>query len=126
VGTYWHDIRYGVRTLIKRPLFTTIAIVTIALGIGVNSAIFSVVNGVLLEPLPLRNPDRLVRPAVISPRGFEISMSIPNFRDWRERSHSFESFGANMSRNHTLTGIDRPDASSSRTRRGRARHPSPW
>jgi len=109
VGTTWQDIRFGIRTLVKRPYFTAIAIVTIALGIGANSAIFSVVNGVLLEPLPLRDPDRLVRPAVISPRGFEISMSIPNFRDWRERSRSFESFGANMSRNHTLTGIDRPE-----------------
>jgi putative ABC transport system permease protein len=109
MGTVWQDVRYGVRTLIRRPYFTTIAIVTIALGIGANTSIFSVVNGVLLEPLPLHEPDALVTPAVIGTRGFEISLSIPNFRDWRERSRSFESFGANMSRNHTLTGIDRPE-----------------
>lgn len=109
MGTVWQDVRYGVRTLTKRPFFTTIAIVTIALGIGANTSIFSVVNGVLLEPLPLHEPEELVTPAVIGTRGFEISLSIPNFRDWRERSRSFESFGANMSRNHTLTGDDRPE-----------------
>ncbi|MGD8868700.1 MAG: ABC transporter permease, partial [Gemmatimonadales bacterium] len=109
MATTIQDIRYGIRTLTKRPLFAAIAIVTIALGIGANSAIFSVVNGVLLEPLPLKDPDRLVTANVISPRGFRISLSIPNFRDWRERSRSFDGFGANMSRNVTLTGIDRPE-----------------
>jgi hypothetical protein len=104
----WQDVRYGMRTLLKRPAFTTIAVATIALGIGANTSIFSVMNGVLLEPLPLRDPAHLVTPNVISPRGFEISLSIPNFKDWRERSRSFASFGANMSRNMTLTGIDRP------------------
>lgn len=105
----WQDVRYGVRALLKRPGFTAIAVATIALGIGANTSIFSIVNGVLLEPLPLHDPGQLVTPNVISPRGFEISLSIPNFRDWRERSRSFQSFGANMSRNMTLTGIDRPE-----------------
>jgi putative ABC transport system permease protein len=109
MGSIWQDIRFGLRTLRKRPGFTAIAVLTIALGIGANTSIFSIVNGVLLEPLPLHQPDGLVTPNVISPRGFEISLSIPNFKDWRERSRSFESFGANMSRNMTLTGIDRPE-----------------
>lgn len=114
MGTIWQDIRYGSRTLLKRPTFTFIAVLTIALGVGANSAIFSVVSGVLLEPLPLREPGELVTPEVISPRGYSISLSIPNFKDWRERSRSFASFGANMSRNVTLTGIDRPEIIRSR------------
>ncbi|NIN72161.1 MAG: FtsX-like permease family protein [Gemmatimonadetes bacterium] len=109
MGSLWQDLRYGVRTLLKRPGFTAIAVVTIALGIGATTSIFSVVNGVLLEPLALREPGRLVFPNVIGPRGYEISLSIPNFKDWRERSRSFETFGANMSRRMTLTGIDRPE-----------------
>jgi putative ABC transport system permease protein len=109
MGPIWQDVRYGLRSLRKHPGFTIIAVLTIALGIGANTSIFSIVNGVLLEPLPLRQPERLVTPNVISSRGFEISLSIPNFKDWRERSRSFEAFGANMSRNMTLTGIDRPE-----------------
>lgn len=112
--TVWQDIRYGIRTLLKRPSFTIIAVLTIALGIGANTAIFSIVSGVLLEPLPLRQPGELVIPDVISPQGYSISLSIPNFKDWRERSRSFESFGANMSLNVTLTGIDRPEIIRSR------------
>jgi putative ABC transport system permease protein len=109
MGPTWQDVRYGFRTLLKRPGFALIAVLTIALGIGANTSIFSIVNGVLLEPLPLHEPQDLVTPDVISSRGFSISLSIPNFKDWRERSRSFESFGANMSNNLTLTGIDRPE-----------------
>jgi len=108
-GTVLQDLRFGLRALRKRPAFTAISILTLGLGIGGTTAIFSVVNGVLLEPLPLHEPDRLVIPDVIGPRGYEISLSIPNFRDWRERSRSFETFGGNMGWRMTLTGIDRPE-----------------
>jgi len=109
VNSLWQDLRYGVRALLKRPGFAAVAVITIGLGIGASTAIFSVVNGLLIEPLPLHEPDRLVIPNVIAPTGYEISLSIPNFRDWRERNRSFESFGGNLSWNMTLTGLDRAE-----------------
>jgi putative ABC transport system permease protein len=105
----WRDIRFSVRSLIKRPGFTLVAVLTIAIGVGANTAIFSVFNAVLLEPLPVHEPSELVLPDVIAPTGFSISLSIPNFRDWRDRNRSFESFGAVMGNSRTLTGGDRPE-----------------
>ncbi len=107
--TLRQDIHFALRMLFKRPGFTAIAVVTIALGIAANTSIFSVVNGVLLQPLPLHEPDRLVVPNVIAPSGFEISLSIPNFKDWREQNTTFASMGANATRSRTLTGGERPE-----------------
>ncbi len=109
MSTVLQDLWYALRALRKRPAFTAVVVATIAIGIGANTAIFSVVNGVLLQPLPLEKPDELVVPDVISTQGFSISLSIPNFRDWRERNRVFESFGANMTRTPTLTSGDRPE-----------------
>jgi predicted permease len=84
------DIRYGIRSLLKRPGFTAVAIITLALGIGANTAMFSIVNAVLLRPLPYEEPDRLVW---MSEFGDEVAnrwVSYPNFVDWRDRNHSFE------------------------------------
>ncbi len=108
------DVRYGVRNWAKRPGFTAVAMITIALGVGSTAAIFSVVNGVLLAPLPVSDPDDLVAVNVISTRGYEISLSIPNFRDWKERNRTFESFAANAGRSYTMTGGDRPEILSGR------------
>ena len=105
----WKDVRFSIRTLHKRPGFTAVAVLTIALGISATTAIFSVVKAVLLEPLPVREPGELVVPDVIAPSGFSISLSIPNFRDWSERSRTFSSWGANASRWRTLTGEGRPE-----------------
>jgi putative ABC transport system permease protein len=94
--TFWQDLRYGARMLFKKPGFTLIAILTLALGIGANTAIFSVVNGVLLRPLPYREPDRLARVYSEFPtmnlRKFWISP--PEYMDVQKEAKSWESIGA--------------------------------
>ena len=114
MGSLRQDIRFALRTLLKRPGFTAIAVLTIAIGVAACTSIFSVVNGVLLRPLPVHEPERLVQPDVIGPTGFEISLSIPNFKDWRDRNRTFETFGATAGRSRTLTGGDRPEVLSVR------------
>jgi len=86
------DLRYGLRTLLKNPGFTLVAVITLALGIGVNTAIFSVVNGVLLRPLPFNQPERIVTLWENNVKdGIERDdVSPANFLDWRDRSRSFE------------------------------------
>src|ERR1700689_2792193 len=106
--TLIRDLRYGVRTLCKNPGFTAIAILTMALGIGANTAIFSVVNGVLLRPLPFRDPSRLVLIAEKSPFPV-ISTSRENYLDWRDQSRSFEAMEATRSGSIRLTGAGEPD-----------------
>ncbi len=110
MGSVWQDVRFTVRTLVKRPKFAVLAVATIALGIGANTAIFSIVNAVLLSPLPVHQPERLVLPRIYAPvTEHRISLSIPNFRDWRELNRSFETFAANRQVSRTLTGGDRPE-----------------
>src|SRR5499425_266222 len=90
------DIRYALRMLLKKPGFTVVAVITLALGIGANTAIFSVVNGVLLRPLPYKEPDRLVRVYSEFPtmnlRKFWIS--VPEYLDIQKEAKSWESIGA--------------------------------
>jgi len=103
------DLRYGLRMLMARPSFTVVAILALALGIGVNSAIFSVVNGVLLKPLGYKEPDRLVR-VWEKWGGFDQgSVAYLNFKDWRERNTSFEKMATYRSRGFNLTGGDQPE-----------------
>ena len=96
MNTLWQDLRYGARMLWKKPGFTLIAVLTLALGIGANTAIFSVVNGVLLRPLPYKEPDRLVRVYSEFPtmnlRKFWIS--VPEYLDIQKEAKSWESIGA--------------------------------
>src|ERR1700678_1302136 len=106
--TLIQDLRYGLRTLRKNPGFTAIAVLTLALGIGANTAIFSVVNGVLLRPLPFRHPSRLVLIAEKSPFPV-ISTSRENYLDWRDQRHSFESMEATRGSSITLTGAGEPE-----------------
>jgi len=84
------DLRYALRSLRRQPAFTAIAILTLALGIGANTAIFSVINGVLLKPLPYREPDRLVMVWETMPGGARPLVSWPNYLDWRQRQRGFE------------------------------------
>jgi putative ABC transport system permease protein len=105
------DLRYAARTLIANRAFTLVAIVTLALGIGANTAIFSVVNAVLLEPLPYPNAERLVaiwetRPNIPFDR---IPTSGPDFEDWRAQTTSFEMLAAFEGRSLTLTGRGEPE-----------------
>ncbi|HKP86529.1 MAG TPA: ABC transporter permease [Blastocatellia bacterium] len=103
------DIRYGFRMLAKRPAFTAIALITLALGTGANTAIFSVVNAVLLRPLPFNNSDQLVRIwETFLPDGWG-SVSAANFKDWREQNDVFSQITAYQSGNFNLQGSDSPE-----------------
>ncbi len=106
--TLLQDLRYAFRLLAKSPGFTAIAILTLALGIGANTAIFSVVNGVLLRPLAFRDPSRLVIVAEKS-QFPTISTSYENYVDWRDQSRSFESMEATRGAGLSLTGAGEPE-----------------
>jgi putative ABC transport system permease protein len=106
--TLIQDLRYGVRRLGNNPGFTAIAVLTLALGIGANTAIFSVVNGVLLRPLPFRDPSQLV--LIAEKSSFPVtSTSYENYLDWRDQSQSFEAMEATRSGSITLTGAGEPE-----------------
>ena len=105
-----NDLVYALRSIAKKPLFYAVATVTLALGIGANAAIFTVVNGVLLRPLPYPHPDRLMMVWTHNPRqGFDKDVgTYPNFEDWRRASTSFERMSAYSGASVTLTGSGDP------------------
>jgi predicted permease len=102
------DIHYAIRMLRKSPGFTGVAILTLALGIGANTAIFSVVNGVLLNPLPYPHPNQLVEVAEHDPPFNESSISYPNFLDWVRQNQTFQSLAAYRQNDFSLTGAGEP------------------
>jgi putative ABC transport system permease protein len=102
MGTLLQDVRYGLRMLRKNPGFAAVAVLTLALGIGANSAIFTVVNAVLLQPLPYPEPDRLV---FLSEGNSYSSIGYPNYVDWAAQNHVFEHVGAMQSVSFVLTGL---------------------
>ncbi|HKP35720.1 MAG TPA: ABC transporter permease [Pyrinomonadaceae bacterium] len=97
MGSIFKDIRYAIRSLSKHPGFTAIAVITLALGIGANTAIFSVVNAVLLRPLPFNDPERLVWLWDTAPQLATIPTSLPDFLGWKEQNRSFEHLAAYQS-----------------------------
>jgi predicted permease len=102
------DFRQALRALYTRPGFTVLAIATLALGIGANAAIFSVVNGVLLRPLPYPEPDHIVRLWERTSRSARANVSYQNLRDWRERSKSFEALAGYQGGTTTVLGGAEP------------------
>src|SRR5437870_1285839 len=114
--TYWtynmiKDIRYGIRSLLKRPGATAVALITLALGIGVNTAIFSAVDSVLLRPLPLKNSERLVsiweHTLRVGVRQNEVAPA--NFFDLRNQNQEFEDIGAYGPHDTNMTGDGEPE-----------------
>jgi predicted permease len=102
---FLQDLRFAVRTLRKSPGFTAIAILTLALGIGANTSLFSVVNAVLLNPVPYPHPEQLVMVHESKPNFRTGSISYPNFRDWQHDNHSFSSMAISRGTSFTLTGL---------------------
>ncbi|HZS07295.1 MAG TPA: ABC transporter permease [Blastocatellia bacterium] len=107
----WQDARYGLRMLARKPGFTAIAVIALAIGIGANTAIFSVINGVLLRPLPFAAPERLVTLWTADARRTNSpgNSSYPDFADWRAQSQSFEHLAAFRTSGVTLTGKGEPE-----------------
>jgi hypothetical protein len=104
MGTIFQDLKYGFRMLAKNPGFTAVAVLTLALGIGANTALFSVVNGVLLSPLPFPESAQLVTLHDSKPNFKDGAISYPNFLDWRSDNQSLSSFAVYRSYNFILTG----------------------
>src|SRR5262245_9954452 len=103
------DLRYACRVLLARPGFSAVAVLTLALGIGANTAIFTVVNAVLLRPLPFREPDRLVLVIERTGQFPTLTTSWQNYVDWRDQARSFESFGAFRPLIMTIGGGSEPE-----------------
>ena len=103
------DLKYSIRTLAKSPGFTAVAILTLALGIGANTAIFSVVNAVLLRPLPFKNPAQLVLMRETYKQVGNVSVSYPDFLDWRQQSHSFAAMAVINNVGFNLSGVTQPE-----------------
>jgi hypothetical protein len=109
VETFWKDLRYATRMLRRSPGFTAVAVLTLTLGIGANTAIFSVVEGVVLAPLPYRQPDRLVIVWETNPRFPRVWVSYPNFLDWQRTARSFQQMAAFREQGLDLTGPGTPE-----------------
>src|SRR2546423_13091464 len=105
----WQDLKHATRMLRKKPGFTLIAVVTLALGIGANAAIFSVVNAVLLRPLPYPNAERLVAVSENSLEAPDISVAYPDYLDWQAQQSVFEEMSARMPTGGIITGANEPE-----------------
>ncbi len=111
MGSFIQDLRFGVRMLLKQPGFTLIAVVTLALGIGANTAIFSVVSAVLLRPLPYPEPEQLARllNMDMTSGARDIGASMPDYREWRKRNQSFAHLAAYRTSTYNISGDEEPE-----------------
>src|SRR5580700_4314483 len=111
MNSFLPDARYACRTLLKTPGFTVVAILTLALGIGANIAAFSIVDGVLLRPLPFPQSGQLVRvyDDLRSSNSKDVGMSVPQFWDYRDRSGVFQDISVVWSTPANLTEVERPE-----------------
>ena len=106
--TFWQDLRYGLRMLTKSPGFTAVAVLTLALGIGATTAIFSVVYGVLLRPLPYPKPDRIVAIWEVNHRGTFSRIADPNFDNFRDQNQSFQAMAKYSGGIESVSGNSEP------------------
>ncbi len=105
----WQDLRFAARTLRKSPGFTMATVLTLAVGISANSAIFSIVNGVLLQPLPFKQSDQLAEVFARDAQGHRQFVSQPDLDDWRAMTHSFSGLASWVGQSVNLTGLDQPE-----------------
>ncbi len=109
MNTLFQDLRFAIRTFSKQPGFALVAIITLALGIGANSAIFSVINGVLLKSLPFKEPENVIKLWESMAGGFQGTISVPNLKDWREQNSVFTKIAAYQFQNFGLQSKDAPE-----------------
>jgi putative ABC transport system permease protein len=109
MDSFLQDLRYGCRMLLTKPGFALTAVLSLALGIGANTAIFSAIHSVLLRPLPLPQPDRLQALWTELPKWGRETASLPDYTDWRQQSQSFEDMAAMTTTNANLGGVDDPE-----------------
>jgi putative ABC transport system permease protein len=109
IADLWQDLRYGARTLAKKPLFALTAVLTLALGIGANTAIFSVVNDVLLRALPYRDGGRLIELYALGPSGDRALFSLREAQLFQSRAQTLEALTMATSQSVNLTGGERPE-----------------
>ena len=105
LDNFRQDLRYAWRSYMKAPAFTLLVMLTLALGIGASTAIFSIVNGILLKPLPFPEPERLTWVSEANKAGVSMSVSWMNYLDWRARQHSFDGLALSRESPFTLTGV---------------------
>jgi putative ABC transport system permease protein len=108
MSEFLQDLRYGMRMLLKAPAFTAVALIILTLGSGANAALFSVLNAVVLRPLPYADPERLYEIRSVTARG-PMGISVPDLETWRERTLVFEKMAAVWSENRILSGVGEPE-----------------